>query len=279
MAFKDVLLTLTSYPEPTAVSMVNDAVSIAAALDARLAAISWEVHMEVPGSFLAQTIIDIPGIAAHETAKSRKNAKDLLAAFEAAAAKSGVTHETIFEKCATHRTPTLLVDYARLRDLTIMPAPESYDLWCAEEIIFESGRPTLILPTVPRSRPFQLDTVGVAWDFSRTATRAVSDALPLLEKAKKVRVVIVTNEKSFDSQHSPEELARNLAHHGIDVVLDEVDAQGRLIGEVLKAYVLSHGIDLLVMGAYGQSRWREVLLGGATRSLLLKPPVPVFFSR
>ena len=99
MAFKDVLLTLTSYPEPTPVSIVNDAVSIAAALGAHLAAISCEVHVEVPGSFLAKAIIDIPGIVAHETAKSRKNAKDLLAAFEAAAAKSGVTHETMFEKC------------------------------------------------------------------------------------------------------------------------------------------------------------------------------------
>lgn len=279
MAFKDVLLTLTSYPEPTPVSVVDDAVSIVAALGAHLAAISCEVHVEVPGNFLVRTIIDIPGIAAHETAKSRKNAQDLLVAFEAAAAKSGVSHEAILETCATHRTPTLLVDYARLRDLTIMPAPESYGLWDAEEIIFESGRPTLILPASPRPRPFQLDTVGVAWDFSRTATRAVADALPLLEKAKKVRVVIVTNEKSFDCQRSPEDLAKNLARHGVDVVLDEVDAEGRPIGEVLEEYVLSHGIDLLVMGAYGQSRWREVVLGGATRSLLSKPPVPVFFSR
>ncbi len=279
MAFKDVLLTLTSYPKPTPVSMVDDAVSIAAALGVHLAAISCEVRLEAPGSFLARTIIDIPGIVAHETAKSRENAEDLLAAFEAAAAKSGVTHETILEKCATHRTPTLLAGYARLRDLTMMPVPESYDLWDAEEIVFESGRPTLILPASPRSCPFRLDTVGVAWDFSRTATRAVSDALPLLEKAKKVRVVIVTNEKSFDSKHSPQELATNLARHDIDVVLDEVDAEGRPIGEVLEAYVLSHEIDLLVMGAYGQSRWREVMLGGATRSLLSKPPVPVFFSR
>lgn len=278
MAFKDVLLTLTSYPKPAPVSVAEDAVSIAAVLGAHLTAISCEVHVEIPGNFLAKTIIDIPGIAAHETAKSRKNAKELLAAFEAAAVKFGVPHETIFEKCATHRTAALLVGYARLRDLTIMPVPESYDLWFAEEIIFESGRPALILPASPRSRPFQLDTVGVAWDFSRTAARAVSDALPLLEKAKKVRVVVVTNEKSFGSQHSPEELAKNLARHGIDVIVDEVDAEGRPIGEVLEAHVLSREIDLLVMGAYGQSRWREFVLGGATRSLLSKPPVPVFFS-
>ena len=208
MAFKDILLTLTSYPERTPVSVVDDAVSIADALGAHLAAISCEVHVEVPGSFLADRIIDIPGIIAGETAKSRKNAKVLLAAFEAAAEKSGIQHEIILEKCATHRTPALLIDYARLRDLTIMPVPESYDQWYAENLIFETGRPTLILPATPRSRPFQLDTVGVAWDFSRTAARAVSDALPLLEKAKRVRVVTVTNEKTLDSKHSAEELAK-----------------------------------------------------------------------
>jgi nucleotide-binding universal stress UspA family protein len=278
MAFKDILLTLTSYPEPTPVSVVEDAVSIADALGAHLAAISCEVHVEVPGSFLADKIIDIPGIIAGETAKSRKNAKVLLAAFEAAAENSGIQHEIILEKCATHRTPALLIDYARLRDLTIMPVPESYDQWYAEDLIFETGRPTLILPATPRPRPFQLDTVGVAWDFSRTAARAVSDALPLLEKAKRVRVVTVTNEKTLDSKHSAEELAKNLARHGIDVVLDRVDAEGKPIGEVLEAYVLSHGIDVLVMGAYGHSRWREFVLGGATKSLLSRPPVPILFS-
>ncbi|MEH6952785.1 universal stress protein (plasmid) [Nitrobacter sp. NHB1] len=278
MAFKDILLTLTSYPEPTPVSVVDDAVSIAAALGAHLAAISCEVHVEVPGSFLADSIVDIPGIVAGETAKSRKNAKALLAAFEAAADKSGVQHEIILEKCATHRTPSLLVDYARLRDLTIMSVPESYDQWYAEALIFETGRPTLILPAAPRSHPFQLDTAGVAWDFSRTAARAVSDALPLLETAKRVRVVTVTNEKTLDSKHSAEELAKNLARHGIDVVLDKVDADGKPIGEVLETYVLSHKIDVLVMGAYGHSRWREFVLGGATKSLLSRPPVPILFS-
>lgn len=278
MAFKDILLTLTSYPEPTPVSVVDDAVSIAAALGAHLAAISCEVHVEVPGNFLARTIIDIPGIVAGEAAKSRKNAKALLAAFAAAAEKSGVQYEIILEKCATHRAPVLLVDYARLRDLTIMPMPESYDQWYAEEVIFGSGRPTLILPTAPRSRPFQLETVGVAWDFSRTAARAVSDALPLLEKAKRVRVVTITNEKALDSKHSAEELAKHLTRHGIDVVLDKVDAEGKPIGEVLESYVLSRGIDVLVMGAYGHSKWREFVLGGATRRLLSRPPVPILFS-
>ena len=278
MAFKDILLALTSYPDPTPVSATEDAVAIAASLGAHLAALACEVHVEVPGHFLSGATANIPGIIAGETEKSRSNARAMLAAFDATAGKSDVPHESNLEKCPTYAVPDLLVDYARLRDLTIVPVPESYDQWYAEAIIFGSGRPTLVLPEASHGRPFELGTVAVAWDFSRAAARAVSDAMPLLEKAKQVRIVTVTNEKKLDTQHSAEELAKNLARHGIDVVLDKVDAKGQGIGEVLEAYVASHQVDVLVMGAYGHARWREFILGGATKSLLSKPPLPIMFS-
>jgi nucleotide-binding universal stress UspA family protein len=202
----------------------------------------------------------------------------MLAAFNEAAGKSGILHEAKLEKCPTFAVPDLLVDYARLHDLTIVPVPEGHDQWYAEAVIFGSGRPTLVLPEGPRTRPFELGTVAVAWDFSRAAARAVSDAMPLLEKARKVRIVTVTDEKKLDSKHSAEALAKNLARHGIDVVLDKVGANGKPIGEVLETYTVSHQVDVLVMGAYGTSRWREFILGGATKSLLSKPPLPILFS-
>ena len=276
MAFNDILVALTSYPEPTPVSVVEDAVSVAAALGAHIAALSCEMHVQVPGHFISGSVVGLPGVIAGEAGKSRRNAQDLLAAFEAAAAKSGVSRESILQKCKSFEVTALLVEYARLRDLTIMP--ESNDRWYAEAVIFGSGRPTVILPRKPESRPFELGTVAVAWDFSRAAARAVSDAIPLLEKAKKVRVVTVLNEKHLDNKHSAEELSKNLSRHGIDVVLDRVDAKGRPIGDVLEAYVASHASDMLVMGAYGHSRLREFVLGGATKSLLSKPPLPILFS-
>jgi nucleotide-binding universal stress UspA family protein len=276
MAFRDILLALASYPEPTPASVVEDAVSVAAALGAHIAAISCEMHVQVPGHFISGSVVGLPGIIAGEVDKSRRNAQDLIAAFEAAAAKSGVSRESMLQKCKSFEVPNLLVEYARLRDLTIMP--QSHDRWYSEAVIFGSGRPTLILPQNPRSRPFGLGTVAVAWDFSRAAARAVSDGLPMLERAKKVRVVTILNEKNLDNKHSAEELSKNLSRHGIDVVLDRVDARGRSIGEVLEAYVASHDVDLLIMGAYGHSRLREFVLGGATKSLLPKPPLPILFS-
>jgi nucleotide-binding universal stress UspA family protein len=276
MAFRDILVVLTSYPEPTPVSVVEEAVAVASLLGAHIAALSCEMHVQVPGHFMSGAVVGLPGIIAEEAGKSRRNAQDLLASFEAAAAKAGVSCESTLERCQTVEVPELLVEYARLRDLTIMP--EQDDRWYAEAVMFGSGRPTLILPQKPRSRPFELGTVAVAWDFSRAAARAVSDAMPLLEKAKRVRVATVLNEKRLDRKHSGEELSKNLSRHGIDIVLDRVDAQGRPIGAVLEAYVASHGVDLLVMGAYGHSRLREFVLGGATNSLLSKPPLPILFS-
>src|SRR5512146_2863531 len=157
MAFKDVLLVLTSYPEPTPVSVVGEAVSIAATLGAHIAALSCEMHVQVPGHFMSGAVVGLPGIIAEEAGKSRRNAQNLLAAFDAAATKAGLSCESLLERCQTAEVPALLVEYARLRDLTIMP--EQSDRWYAEAVMFGSGRPTLILPQKPRSRPFELGTV------------------------------------------------------------------------------------------------------------------------
>ena len=82
----------------------------------------------------------------------------------------------------------------------------------------------------------------------------------------------------FTSGRSGAELAKYLARHGINVVLDEVDAAGRDIATVFESHLTLRDADLLVMGAYGHSRFREFVLGGATRSILVRPPVPVFLS-
>jgi nucleotide-binding universal stress UspA family protein len=276
MAIRDILLALPSYPEPTPVSAIGDAVSFASSLGCHITAIACEVHVQVPGSFLSGALVG--GIAAGETHRSSKNAQAMLAAFESTAEKAGIPHQAVLERCLTSQVPMLFVEYARLRDLTVVPVLESYDQWYAETIIFESGKPTLVLPERPR-KPFDLKTALVAWDFSRAAARAVADAIPILEKkAREVRIVTVTNEKVLDSRHSAEELAKTLSRHGINVILDKVDAAGRAIGEVLEAHAASCGADILVMGAYGHSRFREFVLGGATKSLLSKPPIPVLFS-
>jgi nucleotide-binding universal stress UspA family protein len=280
MAFKDLLLVLTTYPEPTVASALDDAVAVAVALGGRLSAIACQVKVQVPGSVLGHAIGDVPGIIAAEAKKSATHAEKLLAAFEDGAQRSGIFQERILETCLTFEVPSVLVDYARLRDLTLLSIPEREHVsrWYAETIIFGSGLPTMVLPEVRKRPEFALNTTIVAWDFSRPAARAVADALPLLEKSKRVFVLTVTNEKIIDSRRSSAELAKHLARHGVNVTLDAVDAGGRSIGEAIESYVASRSGDLLVMGAYGHSRLREFILGGATKSMLARPPVPIFFS-
>jgi nucleotide-binding universal stress UspA family protein len=160
-----------------------------------------------------------------------------------------------------------------------MPEGDQLQHWYTESVIFGSGRPVLVVPhTSERSSAFELGRVVVAWDFSQPASRAVADAVPILQKSRRVEVVTVTNEKVITSKRSAAELAKNLAHHGVDVSVETVDAAGRRIGDVLKSYVDVHKTDLLVMGAYGHSRVREFVLGGATRSMLSRPPIPILFS-
>jgi nucleotide-binding universal stress UspA family protein len=281
MAFKDLLLALTSYPEPTPLSAADEAIAFAAALGARISAVACEIRFQMPGSPFGKTLLDVSAMAAGESKKSLANAEQLLVTFQAAAEKQGVFQDRLLERCLRSELPRLLIELARLRDLTIIPVPAEghNEQSLAEAVVFGSGRPVVVLPcSRTRAGAFALDSVIVAWDFSRPASRAVADALPILEKAKQVCVVTVTNEKPMDAKRSAAELAKHLSRHRIDVALETVDAAGRSIGEVLESCANSRRADLLVMGAYGHSRLREFILGGATRSMLSRPPVPVLLS-
>ena len=88
----------------------------------------------------------------------------------------------------------------------------------------------------------------------------------------------VTNEKTIETRRSASQLARNLAAHDIEAVIENYDAAGLSIGGALKKYAAAHNLDLLVMGAYGHSRLRDFVQGGATKSMIDSPPLPIFLS-
>ena len=93
-----------------------------------------------------------------------------------------------------------------------------------------------------------------------------------------MRIVTITNEKVIGTKRSGAKLAKHLARHGVNVVLDTVDAAGLSVGDVLDFYITSRNADLLVMGAYGHSRIRDFILGGATKSMIARPPLPILLS-
>jgi len=141
----------------------------------------------------------------------------------------------------------------------------------------DNGNKTMTIKTAAGAVVFE-GAANTEEDLKGLSPEMRAKVGPLLEKAKRVHILTVTNEKAIDSNRSSAELARNLARHGIDVVVDRIDAAGQPIGRILRTQAASSEADLLVMGAYGHSRFREFVLGGATRDILANPPVPVLFS-
>ncbi|HEY0302268.1 MAG TPA: universal stress protein [Rhizomicrobium sp.] len=283
MAYKDILLALTSYPDATPDASIDRALTLGAALGAHVTALTFEgeVTLRRSTNMLTNMLIDLPAMLAEERAKSVVNAKHLLSYFEASATRLRVPHDGVLSKCSAFEVPEALVERSKLHDLTIVPVQDGYSVeqWYSEAVIFGTGRPVVVLPgPASFAKPLSLGTVAVAWDFSRPAARALADALPLLERAKQVRVVTIANEKDIASPHSHAELTQHLAKHGIAAEMDMVEAKGRSAAVALKAHLAATDATFLVMGAYGHSRLKEFVLGGTTRDMLEHPPVPVLLS-
>jgi nucleotide-binding universal stress UspA family protein len=175
---------------------------------------------------------------------------------------------------------------ARLADLTVVGQrnPDDAESFVAEQfvenLVLSAGRPVLILPYA-----IEFASVGenilLAWDGSREATRALHDALPFLARAKQV-VVLTVNALAAEppaSRIPGSDIANVIARHGANVVTEQMEGVRDVpIGEMLLSRAADFGTDLIVMGGYGHSRWRELVLGGATRSILKAMTVPVLMS-
>jgi nucleotide-binding universal stress UspA family protein len=267
----DVLFAMTSYPAPTTNDAIGRVAGLSASLGAHVCGLTFELDIRSPVGLYADPV-GVSGLFAAERTKSATNARDLIAAFNEAATRGGVAHEHAIEHCSPAEVTNILLAYARLRDLSIVPIKDNDMPPFLEELIFNSGRPVLLLPeSTTRQLSSALETVVVAWDHSRPAARAVGDALPMLKAAKRVYVVTAVDEKHLGRPRSGIELCKHLARHGADVTFDELRVQGRAIGDALEAYVVERSADLLVMGAFGHSRVRDFVLGGATKSVLGRP--------
>jgi nucleotide-binding universal stress UspA family protein len=120
----------------------------------------------------------------------------------------------------------------------------------------------------------------VAWNGSREAARAVNDALPILRGADQVEVMCANPDRGElgDADLPGADLCLHLARHGVKAEAQTLVASDLEIGDLLLSRAADHGADLIVMGAYGHARWREVVLGGVTRQLLEQMTVPVLMS-
>jgi len=147
------------------------------------------------------------------------------------------------------------------------------------DIALSAGRPILVFPYVGRYNRIA-QRVLVAWDASREATRAINDAMPLLAPAAAVTVLTV-DPPIGRTEHGDvpgADIALHLARHGVNARVEKTVSGGIGIGDLLLSRASDLGADLLVMGAYGHSRVRELVLGGATCMVLRSMTLPVFMS-
>jgi len=182
------------------------------------------------------------------------------------------------------RDPALIVlEHSRAADLVV--ASQADPSWQLSDILdfpdrlaIESGRPVLTIPNVGRFKGLPR-IVTVAWSGRREAARAVFDALPLLKRAQLVHVTTVDEaSESFAGGLAGTAIADTLARHGVEVQISSGEANEATVGEELRSRAVEHGSDLLVMGCYGRSRFREFALGGATRHMLRDMTIPTLLS-
>lgn len=276
---KDILFHIDSYPDPTPAEAINQAVGFAAAVGGSLTALAVQVNLSAPSNWLADRLVNLSGLCAEQEATSLAACREATRLVGEKLAANNVGGGSLLTKADLNLVGEHVALHARTRDLCLVPMVSRLDgqRSIAEAVVFGSGRPVLLF------RPGVADLLGdgpvvVAWDGSRCAARALADALPLLLKAKQVRVLTVVNEKAEARGDIGVEAVRHLKAHGIDAVADEIDAAGRKVGQVFSDYVAEQRADLLVMGAYGHSRVREFILGGATEHMLHDPKIPLLLS-
>ncbi|MCG2583983.1 universal stress protein [Massilia sp. TS11] len=229
------------------------------------------------------TMVDLNGaLLTDHIAFLRQRSGDALTRFETEARAAGVDSiESRLLEDDDHGGMCLQARYADLLVLGQTDPDGDSDSWLddlPQFVVLHSGRPVLLVPYAFEQKTFG-ETVLVAWDGSRSAARAVADALPLLRQARKVIVSIIGAEVGADA-HGEEpgaDIALYLARQGVQVEVQAEPATAD-VGNVLLSQAANIGADLLVMGCYGHTRMRELVLGGATRTLLASMTIPVIMS-
>ena len=169
-----------------------------------------------------------------------------------------------------------LGDLSRVYNVVIISRPyqelQSASLSSIQTILFDGGRPVMLIPMNK-----QIDIgkeVVISWNCTTESSRAVFAALPILKKAN--NVTILTVEKVITDGPSGEQVSELLASHGIDAKPVTISGDEKKIGDAILDFSKSIDADLIVKGAYTQSRLREIIFGGATRHLMLHSEIPIY---
>jgi len=252
------------------------AVSVAATFDAHLTGVAfrYEPLAPVADGFPAKAMQS-------QRIENEKAAKAAVAKFDEVARRATVSAESRIVDVPVASAHNVFANIVRRFDLAIIGQPEPHKLalerLIVEAALFDSGRPVLIVPYIQRAG-LKLDRVMVCWDGSRSAARAVADAMPFIVRAKAAEVVIVTSEPTKSNEMPGADIAHHLARHGTKVEIKPIVTAEIDVTSTILSHAADASADFLVMGGYGHSRLREFVLGGVTRGILTSMTVPTLMS-
>jgi nucleotide-binding universal stress UspA family protein len=273
----DFFMPLLTYPDPTPGAGLLRAVDLAATLGGRLSVSTHVFYIPPISNPLARALIDYPSLAAAAEGRSKESGAALARQAQHLANRFQLPVRLETFQCRPEAVGDHLARSGRTHDYSLCVV----DTDCvghreaAEALLFGSGGPVILFPAAEVATHVQ--TVVVAWDGGRAAGRAVRDALPVLRLARQVAIATVSEDKPI-APATITALAAFLNGHDIAVAHHDVHCEGRSIGETLQDDALAHDAGLLVMGAYGHSRVREFVLGGATRAVLGELRLPILMS-
>ncbi|MCX5512527.1 universal stress protein UspA [Kaistia algarum] len=270
MDIKDISVVIDLAGERRAASA---AIGLASQLGAHLTGLTLAYDPVVPGYAVTPVPVDFMISARNQAIADAKVAE---ADFSAKAQAAGISFESHVVEVMSGGGMDDIIHEVRLADLVVIgeddpDRPEPVREALIEAVLFHAGAPLLVLP---RKAAATIDPrhVVIAWDGSITASRAVRSALPLLQAAATVDVVIVDDGKELPTGNR---VSAYLKRHGIAVTVKTLPNPGKDVAKTLRAHATESGAGLVVMGAYGHSRLLEWILGGATRGMLKNLTIPV----
>lgn len=278
MAYKSLFSVLTD-PKLTENTLAH-AIAMAETVDAHLDVLCLGVDRSQTGYYYAGAnamVLQETINRAQEDAKSiEAQARDILG-------RSGIRWATDTGVAQLADIGRHVAAHARFSDLVIQPQPYGEDRGAelepvVESAMFEGQTPVLVVPDDGGPKPAP-ESIMIGWNESAEALNAVRAALPMLATAETVHVVVIDPPTHGPNRSDPGGLlSQYLSRHGVRAEVDVLSKTLPRVSDVLTRHATDIGADMIVMGAYGHSRFREAILGGATRYMLEQAKLPVFMA-
>jgi nucleotide-binding universal stress UspA family protein len=277
---KEILVHIPT--ERQARPIIDASISLASAFGAHLDALAT-AYVSASAAYVADPSAGaaIAAVFELELERVEERARSALSAFETAARHANISYECRPIADIPAEAAASIRAAARLHDVSVVLQPDAeqqtFDNTISTEIMLQAGGPALFVPHIFRGA-FRAKRIGICWDGSRLAARALKDAKPFLAQADSLYAISINGAESGPADASPEKLAKHLARAGLPVRLIDLPASHSDIQPSILSLAADENLDMLVMGAYGHSRLHEGVFGGVTREMLRTMTIPTLMS-